>query len=144
MTHSRLLIPEGFNFDLTYYVSGPMSGYENYNYTFFEEVYDLFSEHGIKIESPHHNPWPENHKELNDGELWLEMMKLAFKQVDNSHGMILLRGWQYSNGAKREVMRMTGIRNEAPFYYFDDERVVLVDMNRKYVSANSEIGDQDE
>lgn len=106
-----------FDFDLTYYLSGPMSGYKDFNYPAFDLACAILRERGIKIESPHENPWPKNHTEMVPEALWSHMMNLCIKQLDKCQGIIMLPGWPTSRGAREELMIC--LDRKYPVYFFD-------------------------
>jgi nucleoside 2-deoxyribosyltransferase len=112
-----------------FYLSGPMTGYDGYNYQYFGEVKEFLELCGLTIESPHENPWPEGHDSMDVGQLWQYMMELCFKQMDKCEGIILLRGWAESRGAWLELDRMR--KAGKPVYYFDDDTQHVICMNRR-------------
>lgn len=114
------------DFDLTYYLSGPMTGYEKYNYDHFEHSATVLENTGLKIESPHRNPWPEGHEDMLPSQLWREMMSLAIRQMERCQGIIMLRGWPASKGACKELE--FALAHSWPVYYYHDFQ--LIDMNR--------------
>lgn len=126
-------LPPEMDLDATYYISGPMTGYENFNYKFFGEVKDFLELCGLKIESPHLNEWPPNHRMLSQQELWEHMMELCYAQMDKCDGIILLRGWSESRGAWLELERMR--RDAKPVYYFDDDSSRVICMNKRRAVA---------
>lgn len=93
----------GFDPDLTYYLCGPMTGYESYNYPTFEHAAGILRDSGLTIEAPHENKWPDGYQSMSEQELWQKMMDLSEKQVARSDGIILLPGWCHSSGALREL-----------------------------------------
>lgn len=117
----------GFDFEKTYYLSGPMSGYTDYNYPYFEEVTQLFRSAGVKVESPHENPWPKDHTTMKPDELWLTMMKMTVDQMNQCQGIILLRGWPQSKGVRVELA--FAMQEGWPIYYYDD--FLLTSMNKE-------------
>lgn len=122
---NNLLFPQTFNFDLIYYISGPMTGYPNFNYPVFEYVMQQFLSARVQVESPHTN---ENPQELKDDALWQYMMEMCKLQMAKCQGIILLKGWPQSRGAKRELgwaMEMNW-----PVYYMNEEQWVI-NMNRE-------------
>lgn len=121
-----IFLPEHFDLDLTYYISGPMTGYPNYNYGRFDEVQTLLDDAGVKTESPHTNTWPLGHEQMSVEELHAAMMKKCFDQMDRCHGIILIEGWLASTGA---WMELTEARRRAwPVYFYTD--LAVINMNR--------------
>ena len=119
------------DFDLkkAYYLSGPMSGYVNYNFKQFEKNCLVLRAAGILLRSPHENPMPADSDNMSSVKLWETMMDLAFKQMKTCDGIILMKGWPASKGAKLELMRALNLK--WPVYYYNDN-YVLVDMNDDY------------
>ena len=102
-----------FDFDLTYYVSGPMSGIKDYNYPAFQLAAQMLREQNIKIESPHELPRPAKWDDMEPEALWTHMMNLCMDQIDRCQGIIMLPGWPQSRGAKRELIKC--IERNFPF-----------------------------
>lgn len=123
------LFPDSMDRDATLYISGPMTGYENYNYDFFARTQEFLEGQGLTIESPHTNPWPPGWEHMPPERLWEEMMKLCMIQMDRCEGIILLRGWPVSRGARVELDFMVG--QGKPVYYFDEEEPKIICMNKK-------------
>lgn len=122
-------MPDSMDKELPYYISGPMTGYENYNYDHFETVKDFLELSGLEIESPHTNPWPPGWQHMPPEVLWKHMMELCYAQMKRCEGIILLRGWAASRGARLELDYM--VKQDKPVYYFDDEQNKVICMNRK-------------
>lgn len=122
-------LPVGFDHDLTYYQSGPMSGYEDYNYPHFEKSFQLLSKNGVKVKSPHHNEWPENHERMTPEELWGIMMEKCYIQMEECQGIIMLEGWPASKGARMELQ--VAFNRSWPVYYFCLRDMMLIDMNKR-------------
>ena len=114
------------DFDLRYYVAGPMTGYENYNYPYFAEVAAILRQTGLLIESPHENPWPEGHKKMSNSDLWKYMMEVTDAQLSKCQGIILLKGWPQSTGACIELSK--AMTKNWPVYYYHDYQ--LISMNK--------------
>lgn len=115
-----------FDFELTYYLAGPMSGYEDYNYPAFENAAQILRQTGVKIESPHENPWPENYEAMGESKLWIEMMAITHRQMQKCHGIILLKGWPQSRGARIELQEAL-LKNQPVWFYHNFQ---LTNMNR--------------
>ena len=115
-----------FDFGRTYYLAGPMSGYEHYNYPAFEDAVRVLRQTGIKVESPHENQWPEDHANMPEGKLWDIMMELGTAQMNRCQGIILLKGGPQSRGARRELSY--ALEQGWPVHYFHDYQ--MVNMNK--------------
>lgn len=124
----NLLRMAGFDFNKTYYISGPMSGYENYNYQTFEATTQTFRNLGLAIESPHENPQPEDVENMDETTLWNHMMQLCREQMKTCHGIIMLSGWPQSAGARQELRY--ALMKEWNIWYFDQNSSQLVSMNK--------------
>lgn len=115
--------------DKTYYYSGPMTGYERYNYDQFENDVETLRALGLKIESPHENEWPEGAENLPVAALWAQMMAKAVVQMGKCQGIIMMKGWPQSRGAVFELNH--AIKENWPVYFYDD--YVLTSMNKQGV-----------
>lgn len=106
-----------FDYEKTYYLSGPMTGIPDYNYPAFDLATKILRESGIKIESPHELERPHAWDEMEPEALWTHMMNLCFEQIDRCYGVIMLPGWPQSRGAKRELQIC--LERNMPVYFFD-------------------------
>ena len=92
---------------MTYYLSGPMTGFEAYNRPEFNKVADQLRKYaGIKDLI--------NPAEHDEGEKpWEYYLKRDIKMIldNNVGGLILLPGWQTSRGARIEVRVATEVLN---------------------------------
>ena len=125
-TMTNLLALTVLDFEKVYYLSGPMTGYENYNYASFEINATNLRALGLKIESPHENPWPDGHETMDKNKLWRWLMDTAIKQMAACKGIILMKGWPQSSGARIELN--LAITEGWPVYYYDN--YVLTSMNK--------------
>jgi hypothetical protein len=112
-----------------YYLSGPMTGHEDYNYKTFDAVEDAlnsrFAEAGAdwkpegsyKIINPAHNFNGEK------GRAREEYMHLDIGHVLGADIIVLLPGWDKSEGAKLEiaVAKATGKKFMATWWADDDQ-----------------------
>lgn len=124
-TYDWTKLMPAFDLKLTYYLSGPMSGYPKYNYDAFDDAAYILRQSGIKLESPHENPWPHNGDQMDAPELWKIMMEKCFEQMERCQGIIMLKGWPQSRGARIEIAK--GLDKNWPIYFFN--RFMLTDMN---------------
>ena len=115
-----------FDFTKLYYLAGPMSGYPQFNYPAFEAAAWALRNTGIRITSPHEAAWPEGHETMSEEELWQEMMRLTGLQLADAEGIILLRGWPQSRGARAELS--IALERTLPVYFYHDFK--LVNMNK--------------
>lgn len=112
------------DFDITYYLSGPMAGYKDHNFPAFEIATGQLRDAGLKILSPHEVEHPGlSGKE----EEWKEYLANDLKaMVADTQSIILLRGWPQSRGAGLELT--TSLSLLRPVYYYHNW--MLTDMNR--------------
>lgn len=111
-----------FDFGRCYYLSGPMAGYENHNFPAFEKAAGELRDAGVMILSPHELTPPI------DLPTDADYLKHDFQQMlIHCKGIILLRGWPQSTGARAELE--VAMTLKWPVYYY--EGWVLHDMNRK-------------
>lgn len=123
----------GFNLDLKYYLSGPMSGYENFNYPMFEYVAGVLRVSGMNVESPHENPPPPAMESMREEEIWQYYMNLCRLQLASCSGIILLQGWPQSRGARQELE--WALAQDLPVWFWCQEGVggkpAIINMNRE-------------
>lgn len=122
----KVFMPEGFDYKLTYYVSGPMQGYLENNFPAFARITEALREAGILCLSPH---------EIEHGDYiaWQAFLRRdIYEMTRKCQGIILIKGWPQSQGAGLESN--IAIRLNYPTYYFhehaDNLTAKLVDMNR--------------
>ena len=106
--------------ELTIYLSGPMTGYKDYNYPKFERVTSQLKEKGYNIVNPSSGVMPmliggeeitveELHKRVDektitDLEAWAVFMRGDIaKLVKDCNAIYLLKGWKGSKGARAEM-----------------------------------------
>lgn len=80
------------------YLSGPMTGIENYNHELFDRVAAEFRQVGFEVCSP---------AEFFDGDVTRERheyMREAFKYLLEADTVVILPGWDSSKGARLEIM----------------------------------------
>jgi hypothetical protein len=91
-----------FNFDLVYYIAGPMTGIPKYNFPAFDAALEVLGNEGIKCVSPHtidHGETDENRGQLP----YQVYLRAGFKLLLECDGIILLRGWMNSKGTRHEL-----------------------------------------
>ncbi len=77
------------------YISGPMTGYPEYNYPAFNAAENYLQIFGYdKIENPAKNPKQQ---------CWEDYMKVALAQMLTCDTVVILPGWDKSKGAREEI-----------------------------------------
>jgi hypothetical protein len=92
----------------TLYLSGPMRGFENYNYPVFNTLAEQLRDAGFTV----HNPAENFPNEEPGTRTYSEYMRLDIASVLNSTGIVLMPGWERSEGAKFEATtaRLIGLK----------------------------------
>lgn len=80
------------------YISGPMRGYEDFNYPAFEEAAERWREHGWFVMCP-----TENFEGAQD-RTFAEYMRQDLRMLLAVDAIAVLPGWENSIGARIEVM----------------------------------------
>lgn len=110
-----------FDFGKIYYLSGPMAGYPDHNFPAFQKAMEDLEDSGVKVRSPHQMKPPMLEPRDQDY-LANDFAQMCLK----CDGIILLRGWPQSTGARAELEIAMTLK--WPVYYYEDW--VLYDMNR--------------
>ena len=97
------------------YVSGPMSGRENYNQEAFEEAATVLKQLGYHPVTPFDldTVEPVAYHE------WIPNMKRDIKYLVTMDGVLVIDGWEDSKGATLEVAIANKL--EIPIYRLDDD-----------------------
>lgn len=86
----------------TYYLAGPMSGIDEYNFPAFERACELLRDgRGLRIRSPHeidYGTTPETRGSLPDS----VYLRGGLRLLMECDGIIMLPYWENSNGAQLE------------------------------------------
>lgn len=93
------------------YISGPMSGIEDWNFPAFHAAAVRLRKLGYEVVNP---------AEINpDTTLsWEQCLRLDIKHLCDCDGIVLLPGWMYSEGAQLELM--IAHRLEMEIYMLDE------------------------
>jgi len=84
----------------TFYISGPMTGYENYNYAAFDRAEKMLTANGHSVL----NPAKMDAEQGIEGLSYHDLLKRDMKAiVDHATAVALLPGWQNSRGATKEA-----------------------------------------
>lgn len=111
----------------TWYLSGPMSGIDEFNFPAFAYAAKELRAQGLTIISPHENDV------IDQGE-WSDYLRVDLvRMLEQCDGIILLRGWTKSRGAKLELFVAMSL--DCSVAYFDECRNRLVNMERGGVNA---------
>lgn len=76
------------------YISGPMTGYPELNFPAFFKMEDVLKRNGWEILNPARNPKQES---------WSDYMRIDIKMLMDADSILMLKGWENSNGAKIEL-----------------------------------------
>lgn len=86
------------------FMSGPMTGYEDFNYPAFHEAGEKLSKAGIEFESAAHECtgqyiYPPR---ADNAGPWDYYMRKSIRQLTQCQAILMLPGWQDSRGAQLE------------------------------------------
>lgn len=86
------------------YISGPMTGYEDYNRT-------AFRRRAEELRAMGHEPINPAEIDLGPDATWHDYIRLDIKKLMDADAIDRLDGWEYSRGAtfENEVARTAGI-----------------------------------
>lgn len=101
---------KGFDLKLKYYLSGPMNGYEDNNFPAFQGACDALRGIGIKLLSPHEKQSESEYL------TWAQYLNLDIRILMDCDGLILLKGWPKSKGARLELDIAMDL--EYPIWYY--------------------------
>lgn len=110
--------------DRYYYLSGPMSGYPELNFPAFKRATAELEESGVKVVSPHTLKPPQT--DPTDQDYLANDFAVMSREC---RGIILLRGWPSSVGARAELE--IALTLKWPVYYYDD--YTIISMNAQEV-----------
>jgi hypothetical protein len=80
------------------YIAGPMSGLPDSNYPAFHAAAAALRAAGHTVLNPAENPPPPK----GHPNPWQYYMRLSVKQIADADAVVMLRGWEDSNGADIE------------------------------------------
>lgn len=92
----RLNVPDVSECPIVY-ISGPMSGYENFNYHSFEEASNRLEALGYKVISPAQPALLDSQYD------WKYCMRNSIDMLLKANSVALLPGWESSKGANLEL-----------------------------------------
>lgn len=112
--------------DRVFYLSGPMAGYEKLNFPAFDHAAEVLRNGGLTIVSPH-----ELEYKGDPAKEGLDYLANDFAvMAKECNGIILLRGWPASRGARAELE--IALTLKWPVYYYHDFQ--LIDMNKEGIN----------
>lgn len=97
----------------SFYISGPMTGLPEYNYPAFEKAAAELRDFGLIIYSPREISYAGE----PDENPWQMYMKGGIAQLFQAEGIIMLKGWPKSKGARMELEIALDLGY--PVYYYD-------------------------
>lgn len=90
---------------MTTFISGPMTGYEDFNYPAFHEVARKLAERGELFYSPAHHPvmgYELEPPEPEEAMSWEYYMRESLKMLLECDSILMLPGWEDSRGSSIE------------------------------------------
>lgn len=84
------------------YISGPMTGIEDYNFPAFHQAAERLQAAGYRVENP-------ASKGVIDGWTWSDYLRHDLRQLLECDAICLLPGWRNSKGATLEHHVATGL-----------------------------------
>jgi hypothetical protein len=124
------------DFDLTYYLSGPMAGYADHNFPFFARTAAFLRQSGIKIVSPHEVHHQDYTREVRaDGsyptqeQSWHRYLETDLVvMLTQTDGIIMLKGWPESRGARLELD--VALQLGRPVFYYSEPDSTISRMSK--------------
>ena len=125
---------------MKYYLAGPMSGIKQLNFPAFYAAAESLRSRGMEIISPAEMDSPEVVKAAlaSDGEYtgngtWGDFLSRDVKIVaDDVEGIVFMRGWHKSKGARLEAY--VGLTCGHEFKFFDEINGAVRTLSRKNVA----------
>lgn len=89
---------------MTIFISGPMSGLPDFNYSAFHEAGECLKSRGEKFLSPAHGRFghPRESPTVDEAKPWEYYMRQSLKQLLLCDHILMLPGWENSRGATIE------------------------------------------
>lgn len=84
------------------YIAGPMSSLPDNNYPAFHAAAAALRAAGHTVLNPAENPRPADEANMTREQVWQYYMRLSVKQIADVDGVVMLHGWQRSDGATIE------------------------------------------
>lgn len=130
---------------LKVFISGPMTGYKDFNFKKFDSIADILSRAGVDVVNPV-NICRKYKKEtvLTDKSTFARMVEEQQTTEKACSAILMLDGWETSNGARLELN--TALRNGLDVFQEKDISLVIElasNPNAKLAVALREIYDED-
>lgn len=113
------------------YLSGPMTGIEDFNFPAFREAADALRAKGFDVVSPHELDESEPDDIMADddpyGEHYVTYLARDVKHVADVDALVVLPGWDKSRGAKFETYVAAGL-DKPVFRYGSGSRVSIEEV----------------
>ena len=127
------------------FISGPMTGYPDYNFPAFDKVEQLLNSKGIKTVSPV-TICQEYSQEavIKDKTLFAKMVEKQQDAEKTCTAILLLKGWEASNGARLELN--TALKNCLDIFQESDIPLIIKkarNPNMKLAMTIAEVADED-
>jgi hypothetical protein len=104
---------------LKIFIAGPMRGYPNYNFDRFDAYEQILKDSGIDCINPARISRKFKEVEVNnDINVYNEMVRLQQEAEKTCNVILLLDGWQWSEGVKLELK--TAAENDFQFLLEED------------------------
>lgn len=104
---------------LKIFIAGPMRGYPYYNFDKFDAYENFLKDRGIECVNPARISRKFKEVEVNnDINVYNEMVRLQQEAEKTCNAILLLDGWQWSEGVKLEVK--TAAENDFQFLLEED------------------------
>jgi hypothetical protein len=101
------------------FIAGPMRGYPNYNFDRFDAYEQILKDSGIDCINPTRISRKFKEVEVNnDINVYNEMVRLQQEAEKTCNAILLLDGWQWSEGIKLELK--TAAENDFQFLLEED------------------------
>ena len=105
---------------ISLYLSGPMTGFDEFNHPYFSACASELRSRGYEILNPSENTAPECGT-------WSGWMRKALRQLLDADAIVLLSGWQISRGARVEF----NLACELSLHVLPYEQLLLFDVQAK-------------
>ena len=130
---------------LKVFISGPMTGYENFNFKKFDSVADILSHAGVDVVNPVDICRKyKKEKVLADKSVFAQMVEEQQVAEKTCSAILMLNGWEVSNGARLELD--TALKNGLDVFQEKDIGLITglaSNPNAKLAVALREIYDED-